>query len=69
MPHVVSPKAMFIFSFMQGKQLEKKEVELRALDAFYKEQIAQLEKRVSVTSQIPFLSYMYSLLTYFIFLI
>ncbi|XP_012676323.1 MICOS complex subunit mic25a isoform X2 [Clupea harengus] len=32
-------------SQLLGKQLEKKEVELRALDAFYKEQIAQLEKR------------------------
>lgn len=28
-----------------GKQLEKKEAELKALDAFYREQIAQLEKR------------------------
>ncbi|XP_076132634.1 MICOS complex subunit mic25a-like isoform X1 [Alosa pseudoharengus] len=28
-----------------SKQLEKKEAELKALDAFYKEQIAQLEKR------------------------
>lgn len=36
------------FTSLQGKQLENKEAELKALDAFYKEQITQLEKKVGV---------------------
>jgi hypothetical protein len=35
-----------VLSLFQAKQLEKKEAELKALDAFFKEQLAQLEKRV-----------------------
>uniref|UniRef100_A0A4W5MI39 MICOS complex subunit mic25a-like n=1 Tax=Hucho hucho TaxID=62062 RepID=A0A4W5MI39_9TELE len=34
-------------SSMHAKQLEKKEVEMKALDTFFKEQLVQLEKRVS----------------------
>uniref|UniRef100_A0A8K9VFX8 CHCH domain-containing protein n=1 Tax=Oncorhynchus mykiss TaxID=8022 RepID=A0A8K9VFX8_ONCMY len=33
------------YSSLRAKQLEKKEAELKALDAFFKEQLAQLEKR------------------------
>lgn len=35
-----------VYFFLQGKQLDKKEAELKALDAFYREQIAQLQKKV-----------------------
>lgn len=48
---------------LQGKQLEKKEAELKALDAFYKEQITNLEKKVGV-----FLSVWYSFQFHYIFL-
>ncbi len=36
------------FTSFQRKQLDKKEAELKALEAFYKEQITQLEKKVGV---------------------
>lgn len=32
--------------FLQIQQLQKKDSQLKALDAFYKEQLAQLEKKV-----------------------
>lgn len=35
-----------ISMFLQIQQLQKKDSQLKALDAFYKEQLAQLEKKV-----------------------
>lgn len=37
---------MHIFLFLQIQQLQKKDSQLKALDAFYKEQLVQLEKKV-----------------------
>lgn len=40
--------------FLQIQQLQKKDSQLKALEAFYKEQLAQLEKKVKYSLALLF---------------